>query len=359
MEPQTNPDLKILFGHRLAQARRMHGLSLRGLAEKLGGQVSYNALHKYELGKMMPDSTVLVAVADALDQSLDFFFRARALELKGIQFRKTTRLGAKEQTAIQEKALDHFERQREIEQILGLARPFHNPLAGPDLVSQEDAEAAAEKLRVAWKLGDDPLPNVLEMLEGNGIPVFEVEAPESFNGFAAWAGDQLVMVLGKWLDGDLPRKRFTALHELGHLLLPMSAGLPDRDVEGLCHRFAGAMLIPRPVFVTEFGGHRQRIGWDELEKIKGRFGMSMAAIMRRARSLDLITAALYERFCILTRQMGWHKAEPGVYTGREKSSRFEQLVVRAASESLVSTSKGASLLNEPYEEFQSKLAGVD
>jgi hypothetical protein len=74
--------------------------------------------------------------------------------------------------------------------------------------------------------------------------------------------------------------------------------------------------------------------------------------------MELITQALYERFCITGRKQGWHKHEPGEYSGRELSSRFEQLVVRAASEAVITESKGASLLNESYAEFRERLAGV-
>src|SRR5438093_8879579 len=97
-------DPRRTFAKRLTQARKMRGLSLRALAEKLEGQVSHNALHKYEQGQMMPDSEVLSAVADALEQDVDFFFRPRALELEEVRFRKVSRLGVKEEQAIREQA---------------------------------------------------------------------------------------------------------------------------------------------------------------------------------------------------------------------------------------------------------------
>lgn len=106
---------KEIFGQRLAQARKMRGMSLRALAEATGGKISYNALHRYELGEMMPGDEVLIAVADALDQSLDFFFRPAAAKLQEVNFRKTTKAGAKTVEAIREQAADFFERYIEIE----------------------------------------------------------------------------------------------------------------------------------------------------------------------------------------------------------------------------------------------------
>jgi Zn-dependent peptidase ImmA (M78 family) len=352
-------DPKQTFAQRLAQARKMRGLSLRALADKMGGQISYNALHKYELGRMMPDSKVLVAVAEALDQDVDFFFREPTLELKGMQFRKASRLGAKEEEAIRERAVDFFERHREIEELLGIASPFKNPLANRPVHNGEDVEVAAGQLREAWRLGEDPLPNVRETLESKGIMMFDVEAPESFNGFAGHADGHPAIVLAKWLDRDLPRKRFTALHEVGHLLLQFPPSMSLKEQENLCHRFAGAMLMPQRVFIAEFGGHRQHVSLAELTSLKGRYGISNAAIMHRALDLELITPAMHKRFCIISRQQGWHKDEPGRYAGSECSSRFEQLVVRAASEAVISESKGAALLNEPFVDFRDRLAGVE
>ena len=58
-----------MFGDRLQLARKKAGLSLRGLSDAMGGQVTPQALGKYERGEMMPGSTVLIALTKALDIS--------------------------------------------------------------------------------------------------------------------------------------------------------------------------------------------------------------------------------------------------------------------------------------------------
>lgn len=349
-------DPKIIFGRRLSQARRMRGMSLRALAEATGGKVSYNALHRYELGEMMPGDDVLLPVADALDKPLDFFFRPFTVKLQGVRFRKRTKLSAKAEEAIREQALDFFERYLEVEQIVGVASQFSDPLGSLRLIKPEDAEIAAEKIRSAWKLGNDPLPNVLEMLETNGVKVFEIDAPESFDGFSGWTDGHPVVVLATWLNEDIARKRFTILHEAAHVLLHNHTDARGKTIENYSDRFAGAMLIPKAVFKTDWGGYRHRIGLEELKDLKRRYGMSIAAIMRRALDLDLIDSAAYRRFCIIRKQRGWHLKEPGDYPGNEVSSRFEQLVLRAAAEDMISFSKGAAILNEPIVSFRKKLS---
>jgi len=359
MKKQGDP--KEIFGQRLAQARRMRGMSLRALAEATGGKITYNALHRYELGQMMPGDDVLIAVADALDQSLDFFFRPATVKLQEIKFRKTSGLGVKSEDAIREQALDFFERYHEIENILGLSAEFKDPLGQMRVDKPEDTETAAEKIRKEWKLGEDALPSVVEVLESKGTKVYEIEAPQHFNGFAGWTDGHPVIVLAKWLNCDIPRKRLTALHELGHILLRTRVDLSHKEMEHYCYRFAGAMLIPHKVFKADWGGFRHRVSLEELIDLKRRYGISIAAIMYRANDLGLVDKALYDHFQIVRKKKGWHQPgkEPGEYLGIEISSRFEQLVLRAASEEVITRSKGAALLNEPVSSFSRKLGDFE
>jgi len=352
-----NNDPKEIFARRLEQARRMRGLSLRALSEATGGKVSHNALHRYERGEMMPGDDVLIPLADALDRPLDFFFRPFSVKLTGVEFRKKTRMGSKTVDAIQEQAADFFERYLEVEQALGLPGEFLDPLVGFSVRAAEDAETAEKLVRSKWGLGEDPLPNVMEALEANGIKVYEIEAAEHLDGFSGWADGHPVVALAAWLNRDLPRKRFTALHEAAHLLIHPHTKLRGKELESCCHRFAGAMLIPREVFAKEWGGYRHRISLEELVDLKVRYGMSIAAIMHRALDLDMIDGSTYKRFVIAYKSRGWHLQEPGQYSGTEKSTRFEQLVLRATAEEFISLSKGAALLDVPLEQFREKISG--
>ncbi len=93
---------------------------------------------------------------------------------------------------------------RGIDQIVGLPLGFKNPLAGFRVWRPEDIEEAADQVRANWNLGGGPLSNVHEMLKAKGIFVFEVEAPDSLDGFSGYADGQPVVVLGSWLNKDLP-----------------------------------------------------------------------------------------------------------------------------------------------------------
>lgn len=350
------PNPKIIFSKRLEQARKMRGLTLRGLAEQMKGAVTYASLHKYETGQMLPGSAALIAIAEALRQSVDYFFRPPTVDLVNIAFRKRAKLLVRQQDEVQERARDFFERYLEVERLLGLDVGFENPLAGLTIRKPEDIEVAADKLRAAWKLGLSPLPNVLEMLEDHQIKVYEVDAPDSFNGLSGLSGKIPVVVVNRLFPAD--GKRFTALHELGHLLLKFAEHFTAKEIEKLCHRFAGAMLMPQELFVEEFGGKRSKVTLNELSDLKLHYGISIAAIMARARDLGLVTADFYIRFNITMNRNGWRNPEPVEFRGPEQSNRFEQLLYRATASELVSLTKAASLAGKPLAAFRESLQMV-
>ncbi len=77
-----------MFADRLRLARKRAGLSLQALSERISPPISAQAISKYESGKMMPSSSVLVGLGKALGVSLDFLMSGQVAELSGVEFRK-------------------------------------------------------------------------------------------------------------------------------------------------------------------------------------------------------------------------------------------------------------------------------
>lgn len=352
-------DIQQIFQRRLRQARIMAKLSLRGLSAAMGDIVSYVALSKYEKGAAMPNSEVLSALCRTLRQPADFFFRPFRVEIKNIEFRKHAELSKSEERSVIENAKDFFERYNAIEELLGCAVPY-KPLFAPGEVikNEEEAEKAAEKLRSAkgWNLGSDPLPNVHELLELHGIKVYEAQTEDQrFDGFSGTTDNTPVVVIASWLNKNLPRKRWTEVHELAHIILPVSRSFPKPDREWLANRFTGAFLLPRETFITQFGGNRHTISQGELLELKAFFGVSMMAIMMRAKHLHLLPQAVCDRFFAIARQHGWCKngePENDRYQGNENYNRFRRLVFHAVAEEVISSSLGASFLKIGLDEFR-------
>ena len=151
------------------------------------------------------------------------------------------------------------------------------------------------------------------------------------------------------------RKRFTVLHELGHILMRVNHH-PEKEREFYCHSFAGAMLIPKEALRKELGPSRTQIYLNELVYLKKQFGASIQAIVYRAKHLGIVSESFFKNFMIYFSMKGYKKNEPGEYNGYEKSNRFKQLIYRAVAEEIISTSKAAALDNKRLSEFRDELA---
>ncbi|SDC50297.1 Zn-dependent peptidase ImmA, M78 family [Algoriphagus faecimaris] len=339
---------------RLKSARLMNGLSLQGLADKIDNRITKQSLSKYELGKVIPDSEMIGILSEALVVRPDYFFSDQVLEIDIPENGKLSLFTAKERNRIVEIAKDELGRYLELEQILGIETRFDNPLSGVLIQSFEDIDKAAEKLREFWDLGTGPLSNVIELLEDHHVKVLEIESTEEFDGFCTWVNGKNIplIVLNKAKLNDAPdRKRFTALHELAHLILEVNHH-PEKEKEKFCHAFATAMLIPEERLRIELGGKRSRLSFHELAAIKQQYGISMQALVYRAKDLGLISDNYFRQFYAMFNQLGYRKNEPVAYEGAEHSNRFSQLLFRALAEDFISMSKAASLKNQKLAEFR-------
>lgn len=348
--------MKEIFSKRLKSARIRAGLSMDELVERMGNTISKNAISKYEQGKMMADSKVMSSLAKALDIKFDYFFRPFSIEIGEIDFRKKSKLSKTELASIRQKASDLIERYIEVEQFLNIQFDFVNPLQGTVIRSAEHVEVAAEKLLYEWKLSFNGLPNVIDMLEDHEIKVIEIEAHEDFDGLSGWAnGRYPVVVVNSTFPAD--RKRLTVLHELGHLLLSFDPQFTPRDIEHLCFQFGGALLIPRGTFKKEIGEIRSQFSIPELRLYKATYGISVQALMARAKQLNVISDAFYLYF---RKWINNDKKEEklGHYLGNEEAVRFKQLVYRAASEEIISMSKAANISNQKLAEFRKEFLAL-
>ena len=93
-------ELKEIFGARLKNARVIKGMSMDDLCTKMNNLVSKQTISKYESGKMLPNSTNLIALATALNVKPDYLLRPFTVSLDKIEFRKKSKMSVKEEKAI-------------------------------------------------------------------------------------------------------------------------------------------------------------------------------------------------------------------------------------------------------------------
>jgi Zn-dependent peptidase ImmA (M78 family)/DNA-binding XRE family transcriptional regulator len=341
------------FDQRLLSARKMAGLSLQELADRMDMDITKQALSQYEKGKINPTSSAIIALSNVLDLPADYFFRESEEKFENLEFRKRSRLPRKEIEAVKYKTLNYLEKNREIEDLLNIENIFTNPLNETFITCEDDIEKCADELRNVWNLGLDPIPDVIALLEEKKIKVFEIIAPDEFSGLSSWTDGVAVIVVNK--DLHLTRKRFTLLHELAHLILDFSVDMGDKEREHFCFSFAGAFLFPEKIFIEELGKKRRGIFLKELILLENHYGISVQAIMWRTKSLGLISESKFKEYNIWLNKSNNKKTEFGDFQGREVPERFERLVYKALSEDIITSSKAAALLNKALPELEEEL----
>jgi Zn-dependent peptidase ImmA (M78 family) len=95
-------------------------------------------------------------------------------------------------------------------------------------------------------------------------------------------------------------------HELGHLLMHT---LPTEGQEREANEFASEFLCPGAEIGPELVGLKTS-EFPRLLRLKQKWGVSVAALIRRARDLGIITDRQYRSFQISLNQMGWREVEP-------------------------------------------------
>jgi len=339
---------------RLKSARLMVGLSLRDLAAKTDGKISQPSLSRYERGDNLPEPEKLRLLARVMGLSVDYFLREPA-ELGQVEFRKRSRLGKKAQEQILEKTRDFLERYLEAEHLLN--RPSKKlPRYDKSVTTPEEAENAANKLRKDWSLGLNPIHSIVQELEAHDIRVNGIHADEKFDGLSSRPeGQHSYIVFNSDLaHKPIDRQRFTLLHELGHHYMDIPEGCDD---EAIVNRFAGAFALPASVMEQRLEKKRKRIHPTELLGLKKEFGLSVAALLYRAKDLGIIGDYTFQQANIKLNFLGWrgkHK-EPKVFAGDEQPTRLLEMLARGIVEETISTSKAAQLYGTKTGKFRNIL----
>lgn len=330
----------------IRRARLLRGLSLEAVAQSLG-DISKQALSKFEKGGPPPNSTRLLQLAKALSVKPEYFFRPDGVQLAALEFRKLARMPQKRQDQVGEQMRDQLERYVSLERCFELDGQSLAPLQAPrafGVNGPSEAESAAEQLRTQWAIGGDAIAHLTELLEEHGIKVALLDDHDGFDGACAASHDQshVLIALNRSRPGE--RVRFTAAHELGHWVMALPTDMPEKDKEACCHRFAGAFLYPRQRVEADFGTHRRsRVLPIELLNAKRRYGVSMGVALRRLKDLQLISDTGYQGMNIQFASSGWKSSEPEPLQA-EVPRRFESLVFRALADDLISPARAAELL---------------
>jgi Zn-dependent peptidase ImmA (M78 family) len=231
------------------------------------------------------------------------------------------------------------------------------------LFTMQDSNAdgpaqAARRLRRAWKLARGPLPHLLRHIETHGVIVATARfgASDRIDAFSCWvqALSRPIMCLTRERRNVL-RRRYSAAHELGHLLLHRRAAPGNAQHEREADRFAAELLMPADDIAAVLP---RRLDLAQLIELQQQWGVSVQALLRRCHELSTISPTIYQRGMAAINRLGWGHDEPALdYNGEWPAMLAEALnLARPHGLNEQILSQGLSL---PASEIQEMLGLVD
>lgn len=284
----------------LKLAREQLGVSQKELALLL--KVQQSAICKYELGTISPSEDVIERMSSLFQYPRDFFYQDNFIADSGLVYhRKRASLSAKDRAKIEAEV-----RLRTIDvyQLLKKGSIKSNLLLRE---GDESPEAMAQSLRKFWNVDNGPIENVTELFEKNNIVIlsFPFELSE-LDGFTLNLGEIVCIALNDDIVFSPDRRRFTLCHELAHSVLHRNT-FPCKKTEKEADAFAAEFLAPEEQIKKEFV---TPLTLDELKQLKTRWKISMASLVVRAHSLEVISDAVYRHTMIYLSSCGFRKKEP-------------------------------------------------
>jgi Zn-dependent peptidase ImmA (M78 family) len=285
---------------RLILARRRRGLTISVLAARIG--LSTRRLSAFEHGDAVPTEATLAALALALD------FPRSAFSAPDVEMPTSESASFRALTSMTAAQRDSALGAGAIAMMLSawIDERFRLPAVDVATLRDEDPEAAAAALRALWGLGEQPVRNMVHLLEVHGVRVFSLEERgDEVDAFSLWRNDVPFVFLNTGKSGE--RSRFDAAHELGHLVMHRHGGPQGREAETEADRFASAFLMPRGSVLA----HAPRFAsYDALIQIKKIWKVSVAAIAYRLRTVGALSEWHYRQLAIEISNRGARKREP-------------------------------------------------
>ena len=339
----------VFSGLRLVALRELRGESQAAVAAAAG--ITASALSQAERGDTTLSAVNIAKVAQFFEVSPAAFAERREPELKmQPQFRHLRRTSAREQRKAERFVLATAQAASIVRDLVDFPEPFSftcpvNPELPIDDVAEHVERAAALTRSQLGLPKNKPIGSkLISRLEAGGITVVrDRETDRDIDAYSAVVGQLPVIVLDGGKGSVWDRDNFNLAHELGHLV--MHRGIPHtpgtRTVEAQAHRFAGAFLGPAKVLRNVLP---RDLDWGCYLELKHEWGMSMAALVRRAKDLGVIDDTMYTRAMKQRSAYGWREVEPG---STDRSLPAPRLLRRAMSKAEMSPSRLAEQAHLP------------
>lgn len=277
-----------LVGEQVRQARLSLGISQQELAATVG--LDRTMLAKVEAGSRRLDGLELARLSRALKVSMEYLIQPPPAVLSRRTASLTEETDTEAARSSERLEIAMVEWLRDVQQLLDIGVLRTRPLLRyPHPVeSEDDARQTARWLRERFGLGDEPIDSIMDVCERAGQWVLVTDLPG--DGASLAEGDIAVAVVST--TGDPGRRRATAAHELGHLVigdeysadLGVSASRAER--EAVIDAFAAELLLP--VQAIAAAGARGTVGRDQIVSFAARYRTSWVLALRQAEQAGAI-----------------------------------------------------------------------
>lgn len=300
---------------RLKEARLFRKMTMADLAQIVG--INKQAISQFENYKNSPEPMTLRRIADALGFPYSFFVETDPTSTVGNTYFRALYSSKKKDLAAQQVKAKYLAKIHSVLSAKVKFRSLNLPDFGVDKTMT--IEEVAMRTRQHWNLGDAPIPNMVALLERNGIIVGEFTTDSrEIDAFYQYYEENdyptYCVVLGTD-KRSFYRRQFNCAHELGHILLHEKySDLNEinreefREREDEANAFAAAFLLPVKAFGKDVAAYPNRLG--HYIELKKKWNVSIMAMIMRAYALGYLSANQYS---YLMRQMstrGYRQMEP-------------------------------------------------
>ena len=310
-------NLTFFNGERLKSASLFNKMTVSDLAERVN--VSKQAISQYETNKAEPKIEVLLNLTSVLGFPREYFYKSDKKQIVSgdTYFRSLNATSNRERMA-------QIERVRLFANIINTINQYIEfptlSLYGLKDNDDIDVEVLAENLRQVWGISSNqPIHNIIDEMERHGIIVIDVFTDSSkIDAYSQMLQIDrklmAVVILGTDKENAF-RRNFSAAHELGHLLLDDYFNVNDltkleyKEMEDTMNRFAGALLVPMEVYKNDLMTS-SKVDLNLYIQLKRKYHVSAAALIVRAKHLDLITQNQYQYLMKQLSQKGYRTSEP-------------------------------------------------
>ena len=330
---------------RLTQARRLAALTKKELAERIG--VSPAAIGQYEAGVTRPRPDLIPLLAEVLSVPITFFMPGRPhgkLDGSMAHFRSLRTARAYQRAKAVAFVEQVWELAYALEKRVQLPPVDLPGFAGGEVTSgaeiPTDPVEAARSLRVRWGLGTGPISHLVRHMEAHGIiVVFSGRDKDtiSVDAFSTSALPRPIVVLTPNRFDDVYRHRFSAAHELGHLILHGDTASGDMRQEREADAFAAEFLTPRDSILSELP---TRTDFRRLAELRTAWGVSIDSLLYRCRELGLLSDSAISR---AHRRLHSLRGQPGFDNEPVSNYPGEQPVLLASAFELASRETGLTI----------------